>query len=119
VVLLRVLVIGAGKLGIQVIRQLRKSGDIEIIVADPRERPDAVEEGLIEKVDLRLHVTAMNFEEAIDAVGPDLVLLARTIQDWDKADTPMGTQFVLGMERELTKYDVPVLPVCEEVIGTR
>jgi dTDP-4-dehydrorhamnose reductase len=116
---LRVLVVGAGKLGIQTIRQLRKNEEIEIVVADPREKPEAVQEGVIDMVDVRIHVTAMNFEEVLKAVKPDLVLLARTVHDWDKTETPMGMQYVLGMEKELTRHDAPVLPVCEEVMGTR
>lgn len=114
---MRVLVIGAGKLGIQVLRQLKKNPDMEVVVADPHDKPLAVAEGLLEKVDLRVHVTALNFREVLDTVDPDLVLLARTTEDWEKVDTPMGPQYVLGMERELTKCDVPVLPVCEEVMG--
>lgn len=114
---MRVLVIGAGKLGVQVLRQLKKNPDLEVVVADPHERPQAVADGLLDKVDLRVHVTAMNFQEVMDSVEPDLVLLARTTEDWEKLDTPMGTQFVLGMEKELTRSAVPVLPVCEEVMG--
>lgn len=116
---MRVLVIGAGKLGIQAIKQLRKNADVEIVVADPHERPEALAEGLIDKVDFRVHVTALNFQEVVDSADPDIVLLARTLDDWEKGDTPMGTQYVLGMEKELTRAGVPVLPVCEEVMGTR
>jgi len=116
---LRVLVIGAGRLGVQTIKQLRKNPETEIVVADPHERPEALVEGVIGKVDIRAHVTALNLAEVLKAVDPDLVLLARTTDDWEKTDTPMGTQYVLGMERELTRADVPVLPVCEDVFGTR
>lgn len=115
---MRVLVIGAGRLGIQAIKQLRKNPEMEILVADPHDRPEAIADGVIEKVDFRIHVTALNFQEVVDAAEPDMVLLARTLDDWEKADTPMGTQYVLGMEKELTRADVPVLPVCEEVMGT-
>lgn len=116
---MRVLVIGAGKLGIQVIRQLRKNPDLEILVADPHERPEALAEGVIDKVDLRVHVTPLNVAEVVAATEPHLVLLARTLDDWEKGDTPMGTQYVMGMEKELTRAGVPVLPVCEEVMGAR
>lgn len=116
---MRVLVIGAGRLGMQTIRQLKKNPRTEIVVADPHDRPDAVAEGVIEKVDVKAHVTPLNFADVLRAVEPDLVLLARTVEDWGKADTPMGTQYVMGMEKELTRGDVPVLPICEEVMGTR
>ena len=115
--MMRVLVVGAGKLGCAVIRQLRKNEGIEIVVSDPRESPEAVSHKVIEKVDLRVHVTAMNFEEVVCEVQPDLVLLARTVDDWEKEDTPMGSQYVLGMERELTKYGVAVIPVSAETFS--
>ncbi|MBE0519189.1 MAG: hypothetical protein IH630_08235 [Thermoplasmata archaeon] len=113
---MRVLVIGAGKFGVRVIKQLRKNPKLEIIVADPHETPEAVAQGLIPKVDIRAHVTTLNFDEVVEKVRPDFVVLARTLQDWEKTDTPMGTQYVVGMERELTKSDVPVLPLSEDVL---
>lgn len=114
---MRVLVIGAERLGVMVIRQLRKIEGVEIIVAERREKPLAVEEGIVEKVDIVAHVTAMNFEDVIAQASPDLVVLARTVQDWDKAETPMGSEYVAGMERELTKFGVAVLPVDSRVLG--
>ena len=117
--MLRVLVVGAGRLGAQVIEQLRKNPGIEVVVADPHEKPEALASGVIDKVDLRVHMTALNCAEVVEAVKPDIVFLARTLDDWEKADTPMGTQLVMGMEKELTRACVPVLPVCEEVMGTR
>ena len=115
---MRVLVIGAERLGIRVIRQLKKVEGLEMIVAERRDRPLAVEEGVIEKVDIVAHVTAMNFEDVLAKTSPDFVVLARTVEDWDKADTPMGSEYVAGMERELTKFEVPVLPVDSRVLGS-
>ena len=114
---MRVLVIGAERLGAHVIGQLKKIPEIEIMVAERRERPVAVECGAIEKVDIVAHVTSMNFEEVIERAKPDFVILARTVQDWDKAETPMGSEYVTGMERELTKFDIAVLPVDSRVLG--
>lgn len=114
---MRVLVIGAECLGVRVIKQLSKVEGIEILVAERRDRPLAVEEGVIEKVDIVAHVTAMNFEDVLAETSPDMVVLARTVEDWDKAETPMGSEYVAGMERELTKFDVPVLPVDSRVLG--
>jgi len=114
---MKVLVVGAGKLGCAVIRQLRKNDDVEIVVSDPRDGPEAVVHGIVEKVDLRVHITPMNFEEVVSQVRPDIVLLARTVDDWEKGDTPMGSQYVLGMERELTKYGVAVIPVSAETFS--
>ena len=114
---MRVLVVGAEKLGTQVIRQLKKIRDVEIVVAECRSEPHAVREGVIEKVDHVVHVTALNFEEVLGESKPDFVVLARTVHDWEKADTPMGSEYVAGMERELTKFDIAVLPVDSRVLG--
>lgn len=114
---MRILVIGAEGLGAKVIKQLSKIDGVEILVADGKERPLAVEENVIGRVDVVAHVTAMNFEEVIENVKPDLVVLARTVQDWDKAETPMGSEYVAGMEHELTKFEVAVLPVDGRVLG--
>ena len=114
---MRVLVIGAEKLGAQVIGQLSKIPDVEIVVAERRERPEAVTSGVIDKVDVVSHVTAMNFEDVLSETKPDFVVLARTVKDWEKSDTPMGSEYVCGMERELTKFDVAVLPVDSRVLG--
>lgn len=114
---MRVLVIGAEKLGTQVIRQLKKIPEIEMVVAERRERPVAVECGVIDKVDVVAHVTSLNFSEVLERVNPDFVVLARTVQDWEKTETPMGSEYVEGMERELTKFDVAVFPVDGRVLG--
>jgi dTDP-4-dehydrorhamnose reductase len=114
---MRVLVIGGERLGIRVIKQLKKIKDVEVFVAERQERPLAVEEGVIDKVDVLAHVTAMNFEEIVAETRPDMVILARSVQDWDKAETPMGSEYVAGMERELTKFGVAVLPVDGRVLG--
>lgn len=114
---MRVLVIGAEKLGTQVIRQLKKNPAVEVVVAERRERPEAVESGVVDRVDVITHVTAMNFNDTIAHVRPDLVVLARTVEDWEKSDTPMGPEYVCGMERELTKFDVAVLPIDSRVLG--
>ena len=114
---MRVLVIGAEKLGTQVIKQLKKIPGVEIVVADCRSDAHAVKEGVVEKVDHVVHVTALNFSDVVEQADAEFVVLARTVQDWQKADTPMGSEYVAGMERELTKFDVAVLPVDSRVLG--
>ncbi len=114
---MRVLVIGAGKLGTLVIQQLRKSEGVELVVADPHERPEAVVQGVVDRVDVQAHVTALNFEEVLARTNPDLGVRARTVDDWEKSDTPMGSQYVTGMERELTKARIAVLPVSCDILG--
>lgn len=112
---MRVLVIGAGELGARTILQLRKNEDVEIVVSDHREDPFALREGVIEKIDVKLHVTPMNAVQVALTTKPDLVLIARKVKDWGHHDTVMGSQYVAGMERELSKLHIPVIPVSGEV----
>lgn len=112
---MRILVVGAGELGARTIMQLRKNPKLEIIVADHRDEPYALKEGIIEKVDIKLHVTPMNAVQVCLTVKPDMVLIARKLQDWGHHDTLMGSQYVAGMERELAKLHIPVVPVSAEV----
>jgi FlaA1/EpsC-like NDP-sugar epimerase len=114
---MKVLVIGAGRLGAQVISQLKKNERITVITADIHDRPEAVKKGIIDKIDLKVHITPLNAAEIVEKVKPDLVLLARTVDDWEEGDVPMGTEFVMGMERELTRMGVPVLPISCRVFG--
>ncbi len=112
---MRILVVGAGELGARTIQQLQKNTDLEIVVADHREDPYALKEGVIKKVDIKLHVTPMNAVQVCLTVKPDIVLIARKLKDWGHHDTLMGGHYVSGMERELAKLHIPVIPVSGEV----
>ncbi len=116
---MRVLVVGAGHLGALVISQLRKNKDIEIVVADAHKEPYAVKEKIVGAIDVPVHITPLNFKEVVEHVDPDLVLLARTVEDWEQTDVPMGSEYVAGMERELTKMDVAVVPACGSIFGAK
>ena len=54
---MRILVVGAGRVGARVLRQLQKNPKLTVITADPHETPYAVQEGIIEKVDIRESLT--------------------------------------------------------------
>ncbi|MFQ6106809.1 MAG: nucleoside-diphosphate sugar epimerase/dehydratase [Thermoplasmata archaeon] len=113
---MKVLVVGAGDLGIRVIKQLRKNPDIAVVVADHRERPTAVERGVIDKVDILEHITPMNIVNIVQDCRPDIILLARRAKDWGHGDTVMATQFIAGLERQLSRFHVPVIPVSSIVM---
>ena len=108
---MRALVVGAGTLGIRVMKQLRKNERIEVIVADYREDCLAVKEGVIEKVDILEHLTPLNIGECCDDIEPDIIFLCREARDWGHHDTVMATQFISGMEKQLSRYHIPVIPV--------
>lgn len=108
---MKALVIGAGSLGIRVIKQLRKNERIEMVVADYREDCQAVKEGVIKKVDILEHLTPLNVSECCDDIEPDIIFLCREARDWGHHDTVMATQFISGMEKQLSGYRIPVIPV--------
>lgn len=108
---MKALVIGAGSLGIRVIKQLRKNERIEMVVADYREDCQAVKEGVIKRVDILEHLTPLNIGECCDDVEPDIIFLCREARDWGHHDTVMATQFISGMEKQLSVYRIPVIPV--------
>jgi hypothetical protein len=108
---MRALVVGAGSLGIRVIKQLRKNENIEIVVADYRPDCQAIREGVIEKVDIMEHLTPLNISGCCEEVEPDIVFLCREARDWGHHDTVMATQFISGMEKQLAGYQIPVIPV--------
>ncbi len=108
---MKVLVVGAGALGIRVIKQLRKSEEFEIVVADYREDCQAVREGVIDRIDILEHLTPLNIGDCCNRVEPDIIFLCREARDWGHHDTVMATQFISGMEKELSGYHIPVIPV--------
>lgn len=85
---MRVLVIGAGRVGAQVLRQLQLNPEITIITADARENPQALEQGVIEKVDIREPLTPMNLDYILGRTKPDLVLLTQAVEDLGLGNAP-------------------------------
>ena len=73
---MRVWLIGAGNIGSVVLRQLQKNSSVEIFVSDPSDQPEAVRDGLIERVDLVANITPVNVNEIARRVRPDLILLS-------------------------------------------
>lgn len=71
-----VLVIGAGRTGASVLRQLRKNPRLKVLTLDPREEPYAVREGVIEAVDFREVLTPLTLEFVLEQCKPDRVLMA-------------------------------------------
>jgi len=78
---MRVLVVGAGKTGAGVLRQLQKNPRITVLTLDPRERPQALEEGIIEQVDYREALTPLNLKYVLDQAQPDLIILAAATEE--------------------------------------
>jgi UDP-N-acetylmuramoylalanine-D-glutamate ligase len=69
---MRILVVGAGRNGAQVLRQLQKNPGLTVVTIDPRERPYAVERGIIPSVDFQESLTPLTLDYLLknDGAGP-------------------------------------------------
>ena len=109
---MRILVVGAGRVGARVLRQLQKNPKLTTITADPNETPYAVQEGIIDKVDIRESLTPLTLDFVVAQSQPDLMILTRTSED-------LGLGMAAGMDilaealrEELAAIsDVPVIEV--------
>ena len=109
---MRVLVIGAGRAGTRVLRQLKKNPDITIVTTDPRENPFAVQEGIIQSVDYIESVTPLNLEYLLSKAQPDLVLLATTTEDFGLGEAPGLDMLADALREELVSIsEVPLIEV--------
>jgi hypothetical protein len=111
---MRIMVIGAGRTGAKVLRQLQKNPELTVIVVDPHEKPYAVEQGIIAGVDYRESLTPLTLDYLLQKSKPDLVLLTRA-----PADLGVGSALGLDMladalQNELvTLSDVPMIVVSQ------
>jgi hypothetical protein len=115
---MRILVIGAGRTGARVLRQLQKNPELTVIVVDPNERPYAVERGIISSVDYRESLTPLTLDYLLQKSEPDLVLLTRS-----PGDLGVGSALGLDMladslqDELMTLSDVPMIVVSQASPG--
>jgi len=109
---MRVLVVGVGRVGAHVLKQLRKNPGLEVLTVDPREEPFAVKEGLIPSVDYDAELTAVGLEPVIEAAGPDLVLVTTSREDIGRSGVPGLEILVEALRGELEATSkVPIIAV--------
>jgi hypothetical protein len=107
-----VLVIGAGKTGAVVLRQLRKNPRIALLTLDPRDNPYALQEGIVSKVDFQMALTPLTLEYVLGQAKPDLVLLASATEDMGLGAAPGMEVLAEALRDELASIsDVPVIEV--------
>lgn len=115
---LRVLVVGAGRVGARVLLQLGKNPDLTVVTVDPREEPFAVEEGIIHSVDYRRELTPGDLEPVIEEVAPDLVLVTTSPEDMGLEGVPGLEILVEALRGELeATAKVPVIAVSRSGLG--
>lgn len=111
---MRILVVGAGRTGAEVLRQLFKNPDITVITTDPREKPYAVEKGIISKVDYREAVTPLNLDHVLRLTKADMVFLTRGAADLGLGSSLGMDLFSDSLKDELAAIaDVPVILVAQ------
>jgi FlaA1/EpsC-like NDP-sugar epimerase len=72
---MRIWLIGAEQAGSEALRQLKKNPAVTVVVSDAVDRPKAVSDGVIAKVDMVENVTPVNINQLARRVRPDLILI--------------------------------------------
>lgn len=109
---MRILVVGAGPTGSEVLRQLAKNPQLTVLTLDPRDNPHAVQHRIIPKVDFKEVLTPLTLEHILKQVQPDLVLLATTTSDMGWGTLTGVDMLASAMRDEVaTIADVPVISV--------
>jgi dTDP-4-dehydrorhamnose reductase len=109
---MRILVVGAGQVGAQVLRQLQKNPSLTIITCDPNEEPFAVQKGIISEVDIQESLTPLTLAYILAQAKPDLILLARASEDFGLGTAPGVDVMVDSLKRELGSISkVPLIEV--------
>lgn len=107
---MRVWLIGAGKEGTEALRQLQKNDEIEVVVTAHAADPQAVREGVIERVDHVEVVTPVNFAALARRMRPDLILIDSTAQGGGLGRVTGGATLTEGLIYEMAATsDYPCL----------
>lgn len=107
-----ILVVGAGKTGAEVLRQLSKNSNLRILTLDPRDEPYAVTEGIVAAVDYKEALTPLSIDAIVRTAQPDLILLTSSPQDMGLGDAAGIDILSAALHDELaTIADVPVIQV--------
>jgi len=109
---MRVLVIGAGRTGAKVIRQLQKNPTLTILTCDDRDEPYAVQKSIIDQVDLKETLTPLTLAYILDKTKPDLILLTSASEDFGLGTAPGVDVMVDSLKSELASLsEVPLIEV--------
>ncbi|MEZ4710914.1 MAG: hypothetical protein R3A44_27190 [Caldilineaceae bacterium] len=115
---MRVWVIGAGRAGSSVLRQLQKNPNIEVVVSDPIEKPRAVLDGLIDKVDIVERITLLNVNDYARRLRPDLVLITTGAGSQSFGNVAGGAAFAEALNYEISSAsDFPCLVISRSNIA--
>ena len=112
---MRILVVGAGRIGARVLQQLQKNPRLTIITLDPRPEPHAVEKGIIDAVDIAESLTPLTLDLVLEQARPDLILLTMTTEDMALGKAPGLDILAEALKEELAQLaDAPVVEVARK-----
>ena len=109
---MRILVVGAGRIGARVLRQLQKNAALTVITLDPRPEPFAVQEGIVDHIDIAEAFTPLTLEHVLEQARPDLVLITTTTEDLGLGRAPGLDILADALKKEIARTAaVPVIEV--------
>jgi ketopantoate reductase len=115
---LKILVVGAGRVGAKVLLQLKKNPALTVLTVDPRDEPYAIEQGIIESVDYKKELTPRDLGEVLAWVEPDLVLVTTSAGDMGHTGVPGLEILVEALRGELeATANVPIIAVDRSGVG--
>lgn len=107
---MRIWLVGADKVGMEVLEQLSKNTELEVVVSAQTADPRAVREGVIEKVDFVERVTSTNVNQLARRVRPDLILIDSTANDQALGRVTGGSALAAALNYEIAAAsDYPCL----------
>jgi hypothetical protein len=95
---MRIWLIGAGQAGSAALRQLRKNEETEVIVTAETDRPPAVKDGVLGKVDFVETITSLNINALARRIRPDLILVDPSVNNLRVSE---GANFSQSMLEEM------------------
>lgn len=98
---MRIWLVGADQAGTAVLRQLRKNPAIEVVVSDSTERPRAVTERVIDRVQYVESVNSVNINQLARRLRPDLIVIDRGALQKGLGRVPAGAAFVESLQEEM------------------
>ena len=109
---MKILVVGAGRIGSKVIKQLEKNTKIKFYTVDPRENPHALEQEIVEKIDFSVDLIPRELIKIINDLRPDLVLVTTSKEDISKTGVQGIDILVDSLNSELeSASEYPIISV--------
>jgi FlaA1/EpsC-like NDP-sugar epimerase len=98
---MRIWLIGAGQAGSEALRQFQKNPGIEIFVTDMIDRPKAVTDRIIDKLDAVENVTPMNVNTLARRIRPDLILIDSSALKRNLTQLSGGMVYAEALQNEI------------------